>query len=62
LKNILVRITTAVLKHHDQKQTEEEGAYWLTLPHHCSSLEELKTETLSGQNLDTGADAGALEE
>jgi hypothetical protein len=34
---VLLRVTIAVLKNHDQNSLGREGFIWLTLPHHCSS-------------------------
>ena len=38
---VLVRVTIAVLKHHDQSNFNlgREGFIWLILPYHCSSKE-----------------------
>jgi hypothetical protein len=37
------------------------GFVWLPLPHHCSSSKEVRTGTQVGQELETGADAEAME-
>jgi hypothetical protein len=39
---ILIRVSIAVTKDHDQKEVEEEKV-WLTLSHHCSSSKEVRT-------------------
>lgn len=40
-KTVLARVsTTAVMKHHDQKEPGKNGLILLTLPHHCSPLRE----------------------
>jgi hypothetical protein len=33
-------VTISAMKHHDQKEAGREGFIWLTLPHHCSSLDQ----------------------
>jgi hypothetical protein len=38
-----------MMKHHDQKQQEEEIIIWHMLPHHCSPLKEIKTGIQTGQ-------------
>ena len=43
----LVMITTAVIKHHDQRQLGKERLIWL--PYHCLSPKKIKTWTLAGQ-------------
>jgi len=45
----LVRATTAVMKHHDQKQFGKKGFLCLILPYHCSSSKEVRTGTQTGQ-------------
>jgi hypothetical protein len=38
------------------------GFIWLTLPHHCSSLKEDRTETQTGQEPGGRVDAEAMED
>ena len=42
---ILVRVSIAVMKQHDQSSLGREGLIQLTLPHHCSSLKEDRAGT-----------------
>jgi hypothetical protein len=42
--------------------TKKEKMILLTLPHHCSSLKGVRTGTQTGQELEAGTDAEALEE
>jgi hypothetical protein len=42
---VLVRITIAVVKHHEQKYLGRKGVIWFILLHHCSSLKEFRTGT-----------------
>ena len=47
---VTVRITIAAIKHHDQKASwGGRGLYSYILPYHCSSSEEAKTGTETGQ-------------
>jgi hypothetical protein len=46
--SVLVKVTV-VLKHHHQSNFGREGFIWLMLPHHCSSLKEVRTGTQTGQ-------------
>jgi hypothetical protein len=50
---VLVRVTSAVIKHHDQKQVWEERVHLA----HTSTSQELK----HGRSLEAGADAEAME-
>lgn len=45
---VLVRITMAMMKHHDHKQVGRRGFTQLTLPHHSPSLKEVKAGTQTG--------------
>ena len=58
---VLVRITTAVMKHHDQSNSERKGVYDLhfhiTVHHWKKSGQEYK----QGRNLLAGADVQAME-
>jgi hypothetical protein len=47
--SVLVKVTIAVMKHHDQNNLGRKGFIWLTLPHHCSSWKEVGTGTKTGQ-------------
>lgn len=40
MKTDLERVTIAVMRHHDQKEVEEDR---LTLPYHSPSLKEVRT-------------------
>lgn len=56
----VVRVSVAVMKHHDEKQLREEKLIFLILVNHGlirSSGEELK----QGKNLEIGADVEAME-
>jgi hypothetical protein len=45
-EGVLVRVTIAVMKHHDQKQLGEERVY---MAYQCSSLKEVRTGTQARQ-------------
>ena len=57
----LVGVSIAVTKDHIKKQVREDRDYWLLLPGHSSSLEEVRKGTQKGKNLEAGADAEAME-
>jgi hypothetical protein len=42
-------VSVAAIKHHDQKQVEEERVVWLILPNGSPSLEEVQTGTPTGK-------------
>ena len=46
---VLVRVSTAMTKHHEQSKPKRKGFIWLTLPHHSLSLKEVKTRTQTRQ-------------
>lgn len=49
-QDILIRVTTTVMKHYDQKQVEEERVYLAHALHiHRPSLKEVRTGTHAGQ-------------
>jgi hypothetical protein len=48
-KTVLVRVTVAVLKHHDQSNLGRKGFIRLMPPHHSSSSEEVRTGIQAGQ-------------
>jgi hypothetical protein len=48
-KSLSVRVPTAVMKHHDHRKVRRKGFIHLTLPHHCSTPKEVRTETQAGQ-------------
>ena len=51
---ISVKVSIGMIKHHDQMQLGKESVYfWLTLPHHSSSLKEVKAGT-QAWNLEAG--------
>jgi hypothetical protein len=45
-----LRVSIAVVKHHDESNLERKGFIQLTLPYHCSSLKEFRTGTHTGQD------------
>jgi hypothetical protein len=45
------------MEYHNLKKLGRKGLIWLTLPHYCSLLKELK----QGRNLEAGADTEAME-
>ena len=47
MSSILVRVTIAVMKHHDPSR---KGFIWVTLPNFCSSLKEVRTRIQIRQN------------
>jgi hypothetical protein len=57
-----LRAMVAAMKRHEQSGLGREGFIWLTLPHHCLSLKEVRTGTHTGQELETRVDAEAIEE
>jgi hypothetical protein len=57
-----VRITVAVVRHHDRSKSGRKGFIWLTLPlHSLSSKRKSRQELKQGGNLEAGADAEAME-
>ena len=42
---VLLRVIIAVMKLHNQSNLGRKGFIWFMLPHHCSSLEEVRTGT-----------------
>ena len=46
---VLVRISIAVMKHHDQGQIREKVFIWLTPSHHDPLLKAVRTGTQAGQ-------------
>ena len=59
LQTVLVRLSIAVIKHHNQKQLEEERVYFsLHRPATVPSGMEVRAEIL-GMDLDSGANAEA---
>ena len=47
---VLVRVSIAMMEHHDQIAAwERKGFIWLTFLHCCSSLKEVRTRTQTGQ-------------
>lgn len=57
---ILVRVSVAAMKHHDQKSKKGgDGLIWLTFLYCCSSLKEVRAGTQTGQ--EPRADAEAKE-
>ena len=60
--SVLIRVTTAVMKPHDQSSFGREGFIWLTRTHHCSPSLDVRAGTQTGRNLEAGADADFKEE
>jgi hypothetical protein len=56
---VLVRVTTATMKDHNQKH-EEEGFIQLIPPQSNSSLKEATTGIRQGRDLEAGDDAEAI--
>jgi hypothetical protein len=48
---VLVRVTVAVMKHHDQNNLGREEFIWLMLPYHSSSSKKVRT-LKQGRNLE----------
>ena len=46
---VLVRISTAMMKHHNWSNLGRKRAIWLTHPYRCSSVKEARTGILKGQ-------------
>jgi hypothetical protein len=49
LHSVLIMVTVAAVKHHDQSKLRRKGFIWLTLPYYCSSSKEVRTRTQIGQ-------------
>lgn len=58
---VLVRVTTATMKDHNQKH-EEEGFIQLIPPQSNSSLKEATTGIRQGRDLEAGDDVEVMEE
>lgn len=48
MAGVLVRITIAMMKNHDQSNMERKGFICLTFPHLSSSLKEVRTRIQTG--------------
>ena len=48
-KSVLVKVTIAVMKYHDQSKLGRKGFVWFALPHQCSSLTEVRAGTHTGR-------------
>jgi uncharacterized protein (DUF305 family) len=48
-EDVLVRVTSAVMKHHDQSNLRRKEFIQLMIPHHSSSSKEVRTGTQAGQ-------------
>ena len=59
--SVLVRVTIAVMKHHDQDKLKRKGLIFLTAPYSSSLSKAVKQELTQGKNLEAGADAEATE-
>lgn len=46
---VLIRVSIAVMRHHDKNKLGREGLIQLTLPHHCLLLKEVRTGTQAEQ-------------
>jgi hypothetical protein len=58
---VLVRVSVAATKHHDQNNLERKGFVWLTLSHSCSSSKEARIGIQQSRHLKAGADAETME-
>jgi hypothetical protein len=47
--SVLVRVTTAVRKHHDHSNVGSKGLIWIMIPYHCSSSMDVRTGTKTGK-------------
>ena len=54
-ESVLVRVTIAVTKHHDQNQVGQVRVYKGSTPHCCSSLKEVRTGSQAEQEPGAGA-------
>lgn len=48
MDTVLVRGTIAVIKQNGQRKLEWKGFFWLTLPHCCLLLKDIRKETQIG--------------
>lgn len=46
---VLVRVSSPMMKQHDQRNLGRKGFIWLTLPQHCLSSKKVRTGTQIGQ-------------
>jgi hypothetical protein len=60
--SVLVRVTIAVMKHHDPKHLGAKGLISLTVSYNKSASKAVRAEMHKGRNLGAGADAEAMEE
>jgi hypothetical protein len=51
---ILVRVSIAVMNTMTRSSLGRDGLIRVTLPHHSSSLKEVRAETQAGRNLEAG--------
>ena len=58
---VLIRISIAVMKHHNKSNLGRKVFLSLTLPHHSPSLKEAKAGS-QDRNLEAGAEAEVIEE
>ena len=49
---VLVRVSIAVMEHHDKKETEEEKIYLAYISTYSQSLKEARTGSRQGRNLE----------
>lgn len=45
MASVLVTVSIAVMRFHDQSNMERRGLIWLALPNHCLSLKKVRTAT-----------------
>lgn len=45
---VLIRVTNTMMKQDNQKQVVEKTFIWLTFPHPCSSLEDIRKGIQTG--------------
>lgn len=54
---VFMRVSIAVMKHHDQSNCGRNEFVWLILPYHCSISKEVRTRI----QMEEGADAEVVE-
>ena len=61
METVSIKVTVAVMKHHDQKQLEEERVLFLTAPCNTSHQKQRGQELTRGRNQKAGADREAMD-
>ena len=59
---VCLRVTIAVMKHHDQSNLGRKGFMWLMVLHHSHHGRKSGLELKKGRDLEAGAEAEAMEE